>query len=549
MGKPNVAGGKKGGFLTYLLSFFLFILGWQLLSLAASAPLILPGPLAVLSRFASLCQTAGFYRHIGATMRRVFIAFAITFVTGSVLGLVCGRFRLLRRLLSVLLTAVRSVPVVSFILIALFWLGSSAVPVFVAVVMTLPVMMTAVCTGFSAAPRTLLDAANSYCLSPGQIFRHLTLPCLRPFVRDGSLSSFGMIWKVVAAGEVLSLPKRGTGQLLYTAQVHLESADLLAVTFAIVLLSFSFERGAAALLECLSRLGKERRRASSRAAIAHSMPGSPAEDGGQTKSGQTGSGLPPRVELEGFTAVRSGKALYSDFSLSFEAGVSTALIAASGAGKTTLLNFIASLLCPRDGDFSGRVSFAGAAGHGSAGQPPRISFLFQEPCLFPGCTVYENVLLPLQKLMGQEESSQTALRFLTECGLSAKLASFPDELSGGEKQRAALARAFAFPSQVMLLDEAFQSQDLAQKVALMGLYERLLSHSPRTVVFVSHDIREALACCSRVVLLNGSPLRAELDESLPVPDAPFADLYLAPGEERLSFERRIAGLLLDRHLS
>ena len=83
----------------------------------------------------------------------------------------------------------------------------------------------------------------------------------------------------------------------------------------------------------------------------------------------------------------------------------------------------------------------------------------------------------------------------------------------------------------------------------MGLYERLLSHSPRTVVFVSHDIREALACCSRVVLLNGSPLRAELDESLPVPDAPFADLYLAPGEERLSLERRIAGLLLDRHLS
>lgn len=522
----------KGGFLTYLLSFFLFILGWQLLALAASAPLILPGPLAVLSRLASLCQTADFYRHIGATMGRVFVSFSITFATGSVLGLVCGRFNGMRRLLSVLLTAVRSVPVVSFILVALFWVGSSAVPVFVAVVMTLPVMTTAVCTGFASAPRTLLDAASLYRLTARQLFRRVTLPCLLPFLRDGSLSSFGMIWKVVAAGEVLALPKRGTGQLLYTAQVHLESADLLAVTFAIVILSFSFERGAAALLNWLAELKRKRRRqASVRAAETHGLPESPAEDGD----------IPPRIELDGFTAVRSGKALYEDFAISFEAGSSTALIAPSGAGKTTLLNFVASLLRPRDGDFAGRVSFGESR--------PRISFLFQEPCLFPSCTVYENVLLPLQKLMGREEASRTALRFLTECGLSGKLASFPDELSGGERQRAALARAFAFPSQVMLLDEAFQSQDLAQKVTLMGLYERLLSHSPRTVIFVSHDIGEALACCSRVVLLKGSPLRTELDESLPAPTAPFADIYLSPDEKRLSLERRITGLLLDRHLS
>ena len=531
MGKANTAGGKKSGFLTYLLSFFLFIAGWQLLALAASAPLILPGPLVVLSRLASLCGTADFYRHIGATMGRVFVSFAITFTTGSVLGLVCGRFNGMRRLLSVLLTAVRSVPVVSFILIALFWLGSSAVPVFVAVVMTLPVMMTAVCTGFASAPRTLLDAAALYRLTRGQLFRRVTIPCLLPFVRDGSLSSFGMIWKVVAAGEVLALPKRGTGQLLYTAQVHLESADLLAVTFAIVLLSFSFERGAAALLDWLARENRKRRRQDSARAAGTHVPAPPKKDGG----------IPPRIELDGFTAVRSGKALYEDFSLSFAAGSSTALIAPSGAGKTTLLNFVASLLRPSDGDFAGKVSFGDSR--------PRISFLFQEPCLFPSCTVYENVLLPLQKLMGLEEASRTALHFLTECGLSGKLASFPDELSGGERQRAALARAFAFPSKVMLLDEAFQSQDLAQKDTLMGLYERLLSHSPRTVIFVSHDIGEALACCSRVVLLKGSPLRTELDESLPAPTSSFADTYLSPGEERLSLERRIAGILLDRHLS
>ncbi|MBQ3686860.1 MAG: ABC transporter permease subunit, partial [Treponema sp.] len=354
----------KGGFLTYLLSFVLFTLGWQLLAAAVSAPLILPGPLAVLRRLVSLCGTADFYRHVGATMGRVFTAFAVTFAAGSILGLTCGRSRVTRQLLSVLLTAVRSVPVVSFILIALFWLGSSAVPVFVAVVMTLPVMMTAVCTGCSAAPRQLLDAASSYRLKPGQLFRHLTLPFLLPFVRDSSISSFGMIWKVVAAGEVLALPKLGTGQLLYTAQLHLESADLLAVTLTIVLLSFSFERGAAALLTLLAGQGQDRRRqASARAAKQYNiaerygMPESPAEDVNMAKIAKTGSSqpskasLPPEILLEGVSAVRSGRPLYRDFTLRFAPASSTAIIAPSGAGKTTLLNFVASLLRPDDGEF------------------------------------------------------------------------------------------------------------------------------------------------------------------------------------------------------
>ncbi len=540
----------KGGFLTYLLSFVLFTLGWQLLAAAVSAPLILPGPLAVLRRLVSICGTADFYRHIGATMGRVFLAFAITFAAGSVLGLTCGHSRAARQLLSVLLTAVRSIPVVSFILIALFWLGSSAVPVFVAVVMTLPVMMTAVCTGCSAAPRQLLDAASSYRLKPGQLFRHLTLPCLLPFVRDGSISSFGMIWKVVAAGEVLALPKLGTGQLLYTAQLHLESADLLAVTLTIVLLSFSFERGAAALLTLLAGQGQDRRRqASARAAERYGMPESPAENVNMAKNGNTGisqpskASLPPEILLEGVSAVRSGRPLYRDFTLRFAPASSTAIIAPSGAGKTTLLNFVASLLRPDDGEFSGKVSF----GDGTA--PPRISFLFQEPCLFPRCTVYENVLLPLLNILEREAASRTALRFLAACGLSGKLSSFPDEMSGGERQRTALARAFAFPSPILLLDEAFQSQDLAQKLSLMRLYEKLLGDCPRTVIFVTHDIREAVSCCSRIIVLKDSPLSTQLDETLSAPKTSFAARYLSPDAAMRSLEQRIAGLLLDPPLA
>ncbi|MBP5464300.1 MAG: hypothetical protein J6Y13_03920, partial [Treponema sp.] len=76
--------------MTYLLSFFLFIAGWQLLALAVAAPLILPGPRVVLMRLYELCRTADFYRHIRATMDRVFLAFAISFICGNILGLICG---------------------------------------------------------------------------------------------------------------------------------------------------------------------------------------------------------------------------------------------------------------------------------------------------------------------------------------------------------------------------------------------------------------------------------------------------------------------------
>ncbi|MCR5623605.1 MAG: ATP-binding cassette domain-containing protein [Treponema sp.] len=535
MGKTNVAGGKKTGFLTYLLSFFLFIVGWQLLSLAASAPLILPGPLAVLSRLAFLCQTAGFYRHIGATMGRVFLSFAISIVVGSGLGLVCGRFPVAGRIISAPLAAVRSVPVVSFILLTLLWFGSSSVPVLVAVVMALPVVLTAVATGFSSVPRSLLDAAHTYFLSPWQRFRYARLPFLLAFVREASLSSFGMAWKVVAAGEVLSLPRFGAGQLLYTAQVHLESADLLAVTFAIVFLSFGFEKGAA-LLFSLKRL--------TACAKPHVPPADSLPSDGSIRRQE---GRSPRMTLAGFSASRGGKQLYRDFSLELAPASSTAIIAPSGAGKTTLLCYMASLLTAGDGDFSGTVGFAGDGDADLSEQEagrPRISFLFQDSCLFPACTVYENVLLPLLNLMDPKQAALVAVDLLEKCGLRDKWASKPDELSGGERQRAALARAFAFPSSVMLLDEPFQSQDLAQKVALMDLFQRLLEKSPRTVLLVTHDIREALSCCSRIVVLKGSPLCVELDEPLAATGGACADLYLSPDGNRRKLEELISGILL-----
>ncbi len=532
------------GFLSYLAAAVLFLLGWELLSRAIHSPLILPAPFSVIKRLVSLCKQSEFYQHIGMTMGRVFLSFSISLVCGIIIGTLCGRFQTIKAALSVVTTTVRSTPVVSFILLALLWLGASAVPVFVASLMTLPVILTAVSTAFSTIPRPLLDAAQVYELSPRQRFRHIVIPFLLPFLSEATSSCFGMAWKVVAAGEVLSLPKLGSGQLLYTAQVHLESADLLAVTLTIVLLSFSLEQVFSLLFRLL---GKAHKQAQRKRVVQETL---------QVKKRQNEAPAntwhPVPVLIDRFSIARSGKELYRDFTLRIAPGSTTALLAPSGAGKTTLLNRIASLLSSKDDTFTGTVSFENEQEGQGAAIHQRTSFLFQDARLFPSCTVFENVRLPLLSLMPPQEASSLTVRMLEECGLSDKLAAFPDELSGGQRQRVALARAFAFPSPLMLLDEAFQSQDLSLKLSLIGLYERLLAQQPRTVIFVTHDIREALSCCSRIILLKGCPLYKKLDESLipPVPDGTgqrdFASLYLNPDEKRLALERRITDILLEK---
>ena len=212
------------------------------------------------------------------------------------------------------------------------------------------------------------------------------------------------------------------------------------------------------------------------------------------------------IHIQNLTLERGGKSLFSNFSFDFEAETITALIAPSGAGKTSLLDLIAGLLP----DNNKSVSFC-VRGKAAGGRH-LISYVFQEDRLLKSSTVFQNVLLPLVSLFPAGEAEKRARTYLEKCGLQDKLNAFPAELSGGEKQRVSLARAFAYPSRVLLMDEAFQSLDLHIKFRLMALFVKLCREEKRTVLLVTHDIREALCLALRIVVLRGSPLSAVLDE-------------------------------------
>ncbi|HYB09097.1 MAG TPA: ABC transporter ATP-binding protein [Alphaproteobacteria bacterium] len=175
------------------------------------------------------------------------------------------------------------------------------------------------------------------------------------------------------------------------------------------------------------------------------------------------------------------------------------VVGPSGCGKTTMLNIIGGL----DRAFDGKVGF----GEDGGAVRPRSAYVFQTPRLMPWLSVLDNVRLVLKN----GATSAQARDLLVQMGLESTLDSFPNRLSGGMQRRVALARAFAIEPTLLLLDEPFVSLDLPGADHLRGSLLDLWQQRPTTVLFVTHDLREALQLADRILFMSASPGRVVLD--------------------------------------
>lgn len=194
--------------------------------------------------------------------------------------------------------------------------------------------------------------------------------------------------------------------------------------------------------------------------------------------------------------------VYRDFRLGVAGGEFLTLLGPSGVGKTTLLQIIAGL----DSDYQGDVRFSGHA-------TPRIGYVFQTPRLLPWRTVIDNVRLPIGK---GRDAERKAHALLSEMGLADAAAVFPQRLSLGMQRRTALARAFAVDPDLLLMDEPFVSLDELTARHLRDLLRGVLAQRQATVIFVTHDSREAVELGTRLVRLEGAPARAVEDRIIPL---------------------------------
>lgn len=192
------------------------------------------------------------------------------------------------------------------------------------------------------------------------------------------------------------------------------------------------------------------------------------------------------VEIKGLIKNYDSTEVFGGLNLTVKANKVTVIMGASGSGKTTLLNCIAGLT-PYDGEISG-VNGA--------------SFVFQEDRLVPFMSVYENLDFTLQKSVNKAERKEKILAMIKSVGLEDKINSIPDELSGGQKKRVSLARAFLSDSNLILMDEPLNSLDLGLKIKIAQLIETLTKKYNKTVIFVTHDIDEALTIADDIVVIG-----------------------------------------------
>ncbi len=208
---------------------------------------------------------------------------------------------------------------------------------------------------------------------------------------------------------------------------------------------------------------------------------------------------------------RDGKStpVLEDISLDVHEGEFICLLGPSGCGKSTLLNTMAGFLSPT----SGHIRIDGEA---VTGPDPRRIFVFQERGVFPWLTVEGNIDFGLFKLP-EAERRQRIAHYIRMVGLEGFENSYPSELSGGMKQRLEVARALAVNPDMLFLDEPFGALDSITRLIMRGELLRIWQAEGKTIIFVTHDIDEAVQLADRVVVLNSRPASIQQIVSIDIP--------------------------------
>lgn len=213
-----------------------------------------------------------------------------------------------------------------------------------------------------------------------------------------------------------------------------------------------------------------------------------------------------------FESRRKKNTVFNDFSLKVGKGEFLSLLGPSGCGKSTLLEMIAGF----DMDYTGDMIFRGEIIAGTSGER---AVVFQKDALFPWLSVFDNIAYGLKiKKMKSEDIKVKVEYVLDKVGLLDFVDHFPEELSGGMKQRVALARVLVMEPEVLLMDEPFGALDSFTRLRMQELMIEIREKFSITVIFVTHDIDEALMLSDRIVMMDADnkdkcwELRPELEK-------------------------------------
>ena len=443
------------------LSILLIPVAWQLLSWQMAQPQLIPSFPDLIRALLRLVYTPGFLVSIGTTCLRACVGLLLSLAAASITAFLLNRSEAIRFLFMPWLSLLRSVPVISFILLALIFLNPEMIPLLIAFLTMYPLLTENLLKGLMNRRDSWKILARQFHLNAWNRLFQINYPQLKPYLFSGLASAVGFGWRAIIMGEVLSQCVDGIGKRMKEAQVFIDVPELIAWTLVAIVLSWLTDK-------LISRLSDWQPSVRYR----HSA-----------------------VELQAVSLQPSDICL-TDVSYSYgvhhmnivlKAGKIYALSAPSGQGKTTLLQLLNGTLRP----ISGEISCL----------PGQTANLFQEPTLLPQLTAKENIMLGGSAYYDRAILEQQSLRLLAAFQLEKQAEMYPAALSYGQQQRVALARALMFPAGLLLLDEPFNGLDVELRQLVARFLVEWQQEKQATVVFSSHHADEIKAMNAEVITL------------------------------------------------
>lgn len=225
-----------------VLAVAFWIAVWQGVSLAVGSEILVASPARTFGALLSLLREGAFYRAVLGSLMRICAGFALALALGIALGALSFVVGWVRALLHPVVSVVKATPVASFVILALIWISSKNLSIFISFLMVFPIMYENMLAGLESADAKLLEMGQVFHLSRMARIRAIYLPAAYPFLLSAARLSLGMCWKSGIAAEVIGQPRQSIGAELNQAKLFFNTPDLFAWTVTIIVVSVVFER-------------------------------------------------------------------------------------------------------------------------------------------------------------------------------------------------------------------------------------------------------------------------------------------------------------------
>jgi len=226
-----------------------WILIWQLVSMFIGKELLVPAPLKVMDRLLEMAVTLSFWEITSMTVFRIAVGFTLGTIAGMFLAVITAGSKITDAFLRPAQTVIRATPIASFIILALIWIKGGHIPSFISFLMVMPIVWSNTYSGIKETDKKLLEMADIYGFSPFEKVKYIYFHSVLPYFAAAATTSMGLAWKAGIAAEVLALPEMAVGTSIFDSKIYLETVDLFAWSFVVIVFSIILEKIITSLLK------------------------------------------------------------------------------------------------------------------------------------------------------------------------------------------------------------------------------------------------------------------------------------------------------------